>query len=146
MTFRSSSPLTPPPEPPLEAHKMDISCLNHAKFQEILLRAEPLVVNNVHHIMQGEWTPEYFVQRFGSQEVMITDCETNYDYSSTVSQFFRGFGTQQPRIRTDLYDQVLKLKVMPPLCAFPRLTRSLRRTGPRRTTSRMCFLNCMRRF
>jgi hypothetical protein len=65
---------------------MDISCLDHAKFQEILLRAKPLVVNNVHHIMQGEWTPEYFVQRFGSQEVMITDCETNYDYSSTISE------------------------------------------------------------
>jgi hypothetical protein len=77
-----------------------------------MARGEPLVVNDVHHVMQGNWNPTYFVLRYGSQEVTITDCKSNEEYSSTVAQFFSAFGTQS---RTD--KRVLKLKALLPFCA-----------------------------
>lgn len=143
MTFRSSLEITPlSPDSPLEVHRMCSTRLDHAKFRQLLARGEPLVVTSVQYVMQGNWTPAYFVQRYGSQEVTITDCESNHEYSSTVAQFFSGFGTQ----KSGTNNRVLKLKVMPPFFVHcPKLTRSLRRTGPRRTTLSMSFLSCMRR-
>jgi hypothetical protein len=98
---------------------MTLPNLDIAKFQEILGQAEPLVVHNVQQHMQGKWDPEYFVDRFSSKEVKITDCESNDDHDSTVAQFFKGFGAQRSASGVDLYDQVLKLKVMPPLVRCP---------------------------
>jgi hypothetical protein len=143
MTFRSSLQTTPlPPDSPLEVHRMDSTRLDHAKFRQILARSEPLVVTSVQYVMQGKWNPTYFVRRYGSQEVTITDCESDHEYSSTVAQFFSGFGTQKPGTN----NRVLKLKAMPPFFVHcPKLTRSLRRIGLRRTTLRMSFLSCMRR-
>ena len=115
--------------------------LDYSKFQQIWARSEPLVVTGVQHTMQGKWTPAYFTQRYGSDVVTITDCESDNEYTSTVAQFFSGFGAE----KTQTNNRVLKLKAGAPLVSvFPTADSILHRIGPRRATSGMSFLSCMR--
>ena len=83
-----------------------MSCqhLNYPTFLQSLARGRPIVVTGVHHRLQGTWTPKYFVDRFGSQEVTLVDCKTDTEFSSTVANFFQHFGAAEDR-------RVVKLKV-----------------------------------
>lgn len=65
----------------------------------------PVVVTGVDAALQGDWAPQYFIERYGSQKVTLVDCETDCTQQSTVSDFFQGLrGTGDRR-------QILKLKV-----------------------------------
>ena len=78
---------------------------NYPIFRQSLAQGRPIVVHDVHHRLQGTWKPSYFIERFGSQEVMLVDCKTDTEFTSTVADFFQQFGTARGHGRT------IKLKV-----------------------------------
>jgi hypothetical protein len=79
--------------------------LDHSLFQRSWSQGEPVVVTDIQHILQGRWTPEYFVEVYGREKITIVDCESEQQYKSTVADFFLSFGAAEER------KQVLKLKV-----------------------------------
>jgi hypothetical protein len=75
------------------------------QFQKFWSQGLPLVITGLQSQMQGDWTPEYFIMRFGTQKVTLVDCKTESTQLSTVAEFFRNFhaaGEQK---------QILKLTV-----------------------------------
>jgi hypothetical protein len=79
-----------------------------AEFQRHWSQGVPVVITNVR--MQGEWTPEYFIARYGSKDVTIVDCETEGTISGIVADFFLQFGQR---------DRILKIKVRLTLYSSP---------------------------
>jgi hypothetical protein len=75
-------------------------------FQRSWRQGIPVVVTGVHTRLQGDWAPDYFIQRYGTQKVTLVDCETDYTQQTTVSDFFRHFNSAGDR------RQILKLKVI----------------------------------
>ena len=71
-----------------------------SEFQRHWSQGVPVVITNVR--MQGDWSPEYFIARYGSKDVTIVDCETEATLPGTVADFFLQFGQ---RVR------ILKIKV-----------------------------------
>ena len=78
-------------------------------FQQYWTKGIPVVVTGLHACLQGDWTPAYFMERYGSQKVTLVDCETDSMQQSTVSDFFRNFDSSSGR------QHILKLKVNHPL-------------------------------
>jgi hypothetical protein len=73
-------------------------------FQQHWSQGIPVVVTNVQTTLQGNWTPEYFIERYGEQKVTLVDCETDSMLQATVSDFFKNFNDVGDR------KQILKLK------------------------------------
>jgi hypothetical protein len=71
-----------------------------SEFQRHWSQGIPVVITNVR--MQGEWTPEYFIARYGGKDVTVVDCETEATFPSTVADFFLQFGKR---------GRILKIKV-----------------------------------
>jgi hypothetical protein len=74
--------------------------ITFAEFQRHWSQGIPVVITNVR--MQGEWTPEYFIARYGSKDVTIVDCETEATLPGIVADFFLQFGWR---------DKISKIKV-----------------------------------
>jgi len=93
--------------------------LSEIMFQSIWAKGEPLVVNNVLPKFKIQWTPEYFVEKYGTQTCLITECQTDSSRRVTVGEFFREFGKYEGRT------ECWKLKDWPPSTdfksAFPEL-------------------------
>jgi hypothetical protein len=77
-----------------------------SEFRRYLSQGIPVVVTSLHAHLQGNWAPEYFIQRYGTQKVTLVDCETDCTQQSTVSDFFRHLDGAGER------KHILKLKVM----------------------------------
>jgi hypothetical protein len=73
-------------------------------FQRHWSQGIPVVVTNIQTKLQGNWAPEYFIERYGEQKVTLVNCETNSMLQSTVSDFFKNFNDAGDR------KQILKLK------------------------------------
>ncbi|KAH7917085.1 hypothetical protein BV22DRAFT_988083, partial [Leucogyrophana mollusca] len=82
-----------------------------AKFRTLWLSGNPLVVVHVDTRLQGDWSPAYFVEKYGTHHVTLVDCESERRQASTVADFFASFGDTAARIDGD---PVLKLKDWPP--------------------------------
>jgi hypothetical protein len=80
------------------------------KFRRHWEQGTPVVVTGI--TMQGRWDPEYFMRAHGDKKVTIIECETGKTQSSSVANFFKGFG--QPRGRVGIW----KLKVCLCLVCF----------------------------
>jgi hypothetical protein len=120
---------------------MSVAYLDHAKFKEAMVRSLPVVVTDLGDTIQGNWTPAYFRDFFGSETVTIVNCNTDAEYESTVAEFFDSFGTTRSR-ESDM--PVLKLKVRPRCyCSCIRAAESRFRIGPPNTTSTKSFRSCM---
>jgi hypothetical protein len=68
---------------------LDAPTLSDEAFHKQWSRQEPFVVNNVN--LQGDWSPQYFVDRYKGQPVDLVDCENNNVEKSTVDNFFKRF-------------------------------------------------------
>jgi hypothetical protein len=73
---------------------------NYAEFQRHWSQGTPVVITDIE--IQGNWTPEYFIKRYGGKDVTVENCETNETTPITVMEFFLHFGK-----RTN----IMKLKV-----------------------------------
>ncbi|KAI0347428.1 hypothetical protein BDW22DRAFT_1351863 [Trametopsis cervina] len=80
---------------------------------------DPLVVTDVLHKFKLQWTPEYFITKYGSQSCLILECQHDQNKRITVGEFFSMFGQYQDR------RECWKLKDWPPSTdfktAFPEL-------------------------
>ena len=104
--FNVFRPDTQSPPPPCESiQRMSCQHPDYTIFQQLLRQGRPIVVYDVHRRLQGTWNPSYFMEQFGSQEVKLVDCMTDTEFTSTVADFFKQFGTAEGHGRT------IKLKV-----------------------------------
>jgi hypothetical protein len=107
-----------------------------SEFQKYWSQGIPVVVTGVHTNLQGDWGPQYFIERYGTQRVTLVDCETDNTQQTTVSHFFQNFHCAGDR------RQILKLKVTFSVFTALRLTSIIfYRTGPHRLTFGTNFLN-----
>jgi [histone H3]-dimethyl-L-lysine9 demethylase len=68
------------------------SVLTPEVFPEIWALGLPLVVTGVLSKFKIKWTPEYFIQKYGSQSCLIIECQTEVNKRVTVGEFFSEFG------------------------------------------------------
>lgn len=74
-------------------------------FRPMWERGEPLVVTDLLPKFKIQWTPEYFMEKYGLQPVLILECQTDVNKRVTVGEFFSWFGKYEER------EQSWKLKV-----------------------------------
>ncbi|EIN10255.1 hypothetical protein PUNSTDRAFT_142322 [Punctularia strigosozonata HHB-11173 SS5] len=93
--------------------------LSEDLFREVWARGEPLVVTGLGRKFAIEWTPAYFVEKYGSQACLVVECQTEANKRTNVADFFGQFGKYEGR------EKVWKLKDWPPSTdfktAFPEL-------------------------
>ena len=80
--------------------------LTDALFRTIWVNGETLVVTGLKDKLKYPWTPEWFIEQYGSQQCYITDCVTEKTHVSQVHDFFSQFGKRAGR-----EGKILKLKV-----------------------------------
>jgi hypothetical protein len=112
--------------------------LDHGLFQRSWSQGEPIVVTDLQHILQGRWTPEYFVEVYGSEKITVVDCDSEQQFKSTVADFFLSFGAAEEK------KQVLKLKVRYQTLPLPQLQCPCIRIGRHSKISGKFSLNYMR--
>ncbi|KAF8075872.1 hypothetical protein FPV67DRAFT_1469586 [Lyophyllum atratum] len=95
------------------------SVLTQETFPLVWSLGEPLVVTDLLNKFGIQWTPEYFIAKYGQQGCLIIECQTEVNKRITVGEFFKLFG--QYTDRTECW----KLKDWPPSTdfkkAFPEL-------------------------
>ncbi|KAJ7638409.1 Clavaminate synthase-like protein [Roridomyces roridus] len=82
-------------------------------FRPIWAKGEPILVTDVGPKLKVDWTPEYFITKYGQDTCLIVECQSD-DLSKrvTVGDFFRDFGSYQGR------ELCWKLKDWPPTTDF----------------------------
>jgi len=97
-------------------------------FAREWVKGEPIVVTNLLHKFEISWTPEYFRTKYGTQNCLILECQTDQNKRVTVGDFFDWFGNYEGR--RDCW----KLKDWPPSIdfktAFPELFDDFNRATP----------------
>jgi lysine-specific demethylase 3 len=73
------------------------SVLTPEAFPKIWSLGQPLVVTNLLSKFNIQWTPEYFVEKYGEQSCLIIECQTEMNKRITVGDFFGHFGKYQER-------------------------------------------------
>ncbi|GLB33276.1 putative clavaminate synthase-like protein [Lyophyllum shimeji] len=93
--------------------------LTQETFPLIWSLGQPLIVTGLTEKFKIQWTPEYFISKYGQQGCLIIECQTEVNKRITVGEFFRGFGSYEGRT------ECWKLKDWPPSTdfkkAFPEL-------------------------
>ena len=82
-----------------------VDTLNEDTFRELWARGEPLVVEGLQSRFTIEWSPQYFVDKYGAVGCNIVDCQTDVNKKTTVGAFFEMFGRYEGR------KEIWKLKV-----------------------------------
>ena len=67
------------------------------RFVSLWSRGIPLVVNGLLSRFHVEWSPQYFIERYGAQACIIVDCEGDTNRRITVGEFFGWFGHYEDR-------------------------------------------------
>ncbi|KAJ7179562.1 hypothetical protein C8R46DRAFT_1074100 [Mycena filopes] len=89
------------------------SALPEIPSHDILrFKVQPLLVTGVGEKLKIKWTPEYFMEEYGSQDCLIIECQTEANRRVTVADFFSSFGRYTGR------DESWKLKDWPPSSDF----------------------------
>lgn len=113
---RSTLPDGPPPSHPIPSYT--VQNLDEAAFVPLWSRGIPIHVTNVHFRLP--WTPQYFSEKYGGQECVLYDCQTEISTHSSVADFFKRFGTPQQRDNLGHPVESLKLKDWPPSSEFQK--------------------------
>ncbi|KAJ7499398.1 hypothetical protein FB451DRAFT_1205305 [Mycena latifolia] len=105
--------------PAHEIRRFKDSELTEEVFRSLWVQGDPLLVTDVGRKLNIDWSPEYFVKKYGTQSCLIIECQTDENKRITVADFFSGFGKYDGR------DRCWKLKDWPPSSdfqtAFPEL-------------------------
>jgi hypothetical protein len=105
------------------------------EFQAFWCQGVPVIVTGARSHLQGDWTLESFITRFGMHKAILLDCKTDLTHESTVADFFIDFSKDCGR------SQVLELKVS--VFCFGGICLSyFMRLSPR-AVFRMNFLSCL---
>jgi [histone H3]-dimethyl-L-lysine9 demethylase len=80
--------------------------LEQDAFRYLWARGSPVVVHGLLSKMEGMWTPDFFVEKYGNQECSVVDCQSDASKKTTVGKFFSTFGKYNGR------KEVWKLKVI----------------------------------
>ena len=92
--------------PTRKIHRFSDAVLTSNVFPEVWALGLPLVVTDVLSKFKIKWTPEYFIEKYGSQSCLIIECQTEVNKRVTVGEFFAWFGKYDGR------DNCWKLKVI----------------------------------
>ncbi|KAJ7838975.1 hypothetical protein B0H13DRAFT_1650432, partial [Mycena leptocephala] len=88
-------------------------------FRPLWALGEPLLVTNVRHNVKVNWSPDYFIQKYGNRICKIMDWQTDATQKVSVTEFFATFGQYKG------WKKCWKLKVSSPpsgnAAAFPEL-------------------------
>ncbi|KAF9782594.1 hypothetical protein BJ322DRAFT_162417 [Thelephora terrestris] len=88
-------------------------------FPKLWAKGKPLVVTGLLPQFKISWTPEHFIEHYGSKNCLVIQCQSDMNKRITVGEFFKEFGKYEGR--TDCW----KLKDWPPSTdfktAFPEL-------------------------
>ncbi|CAL1701506.1 unnamed protein product [Somion occarium] len=138
-TVASSTVSVPPPaistplpsDAPVPTHETKVFAdaeLTDDVFRHVWVNGQPLVVTGLFPKFQLQWTPEYFRTKYGSQNCLILECQSDQNKRVTVGEFFSWFGDYEGR--RDCW----KLKDWPPSMdfktAFPELYDDFNRATP----------------
>ena len=66
-------------------------------FRPLWAKGEPLVVTGLSSKFQIPWTPDYFIEKHGTQSCLIVECQTDVNKRITVGEFFTMFGKYEGR-------------------------------------------------
>jgi len=66
-------------------------------FEKIWSRGEPFVVTNVLRKFDLQWTPEFFISKYGKESCLILECQSDTNRRVSVEQFFSRFGNYEGR-------------------------------------------------
>lgn len=66
-------------------------------FRPLWAKGDPIVVTGLLHRFDIEWTPEYFIEKYGDVECQIVDCQSEKAHDTEVGQFFKKFGKYENR-------------------------------------------------
>jgi hypothetical protein len=84
---------------PREATTLNCQDINPEYFMECLWpEGYPLVLRGSK--IQGNWGPDYWILRYGHQNVTLENCETGETKASTVAEFLCTYGTESLRSET----------------------------------------------
>lgn len=83
--------------------------LTEAVFRRHWAKGHPLLITEIGSKLKEPWTPQWFMEMYGSQECDIIECQTNQSKRTTVRGFFGNFGSYEGR------QECWKLKVS---CSF----------------------------
>lgn len=71
--------------------------LTDSVFRPLWQKGEPLVVTGLSSKFQIPWTPDYFIEKHGTQSCLIVECQTDVNKRITVGEFFTMFGKYEGR-------------------------------------------------
>ncbi|KAF7360725.1 Clavaminate synthase-like protein [Mycena venus] len=98
--------------PSYEIQRAASSSLTEDNFRSMWATGDPLLLYGVLQNFQLDWDPPSFINKYGSQECDVVDCQTGDVTKTTVKKFFRRF------MQTSSPNQTLKLKDWPPTSDF----------------------------
>lgn len=88
------------------------SSLTDNVFRSLWAEGVPIVVTGLSAKFKIKWTPQYFKETYGNQEVIVTEAQTGSNAKINVRKFFDEFGKYGSR------DGTWKLKVSIQLFRF----------------------------
>ncbi|EJD54118.1 Clavaminate synthase-like protein [Auricularia subglabra TFB-10046 SS5] len=71
--------------------------LDPASFRQLWAAGEPIVVEGLLDLCKIRWTPEYFIQEYGSESCLVVECQNDVNRRITVEEFFTKFGDYEDR-------------------------------------------------
>jgi len=111
---------------------IDSPSYTHPSFASLWKKGLPLLVKGVLPRFKLDWSPEYFVNKYGDQSCLIVECQTDTNKKVSVKEFFDWFGKYEGR------KECWKLKVGVVDCSgdSSHLASSGGRIGPQRQNLR----------
>ncbi|KIL67385.1 hypothetical protein M378DRAFT_102557 [Amanita muscaria Koide BX008] len=83
--------------PTHQVRRIADEALTSSLFEKIWSRGEPFVVTNVLHKFDLQWTPEFFMSKYGKESCLILECQADTNKRVSVEQFFGRFGNYEGR-------------------------------------------------
>lgn len=99
------SSVNPDDIPSHEILRFTDSELTDEIFRPLWAQGDPLLVTDVGTKLRIHWSPEYFIGKYGNENCVIIECQTEENKRITVGEFFRNFGHYEGR------EKCWKLKV-----------------------------------
>lgn len=66
-------------------------------FSSLWVNGAPLLVKDVLPRFKSNWSPQYFMDRYGDQNCLIVECQTDENKRINIREFFRMFGDYSER-------------------------------------------------
>ncbi|KAG8865374.1 hypothetical protein FRB96_000264 [Tulasnella sp. 330] len=109
-----SDPIDPSGVESLPYHVFGADDLTEEIFKHLWAQGQTVLVTGLLDKFQLRWTPEALVEKYGSQECEVVECQSQGVQETTVGTFFKQFGVYEGRT------QCLKLKDWPPTDEFSK--------------------------